>query len=179
MKNRLQELEDIQLDYELQKTTLKLLETEFKKAQKGNQVSKQILNSEFSNETLPALQTRMESVKQRIDDSAIFSMWVVFERTLVEYIIKIIVLPSSVGTTASTDIQNAVSEKIRKEVDWWKVEDKLDLVKPLLTSNVVGKLKQIKKYRDWIAHRSSTSAPSKTNPNDIYRTLKDIIPLIS
>lgn len=107
-------------------------------------------------------------------------MWVVFERCLVEYLQQIVNVPTTSGTisTAYLDIREEVLKRVVQDVEWWKVDDKLDLVKPLLTPNFVGRLKQIKHYRNWLAHRSSEVAPSKTTPQFAFDNLKEAIILL-
>ncbi|MFP4246156.1 MAG: hypothetical protein ACLFQ1_03160 [Halochromatium sp.] len=45
------------------------------------------------------------------------------------------------------------------------VKNALDLLKPLIGSYNVGQAKQIKRYRDWVAHRNPHKpTPAKIDP---------------
>jgi hypothetical protein len=111
--------------------------------------------------------------EKQAENFVILSMWVVFERCLVEYLQQIVNVP------AISSIREEVLKRVVQDVEWWKVDDKLDLVKQLLTPNFVGRLKQIKQYRNWVAHRSSEAAPSKTSPQFAFDNLKEAIILLT
>ena len=52
----------------------------------------------------------------------------------------------------------------------------LDMIKPMVGSDLAGQAKNIKKYRDWIAHRN----PRKATPARIdLQTTRELLKLIA
>jgi hypothetical protein len=68
-----------------------------------------------------------------------------------------------------------VFEKIVNAVEYWRIDEALDLIKPLVGSDLAGSAKSIKKYRDWIVHRNPRKpAPAKVDPQYAKEILKQI-----
>ncbi|ALM82475.1 hypothetical protein ASB57_05410 [Bordetella sp. N] len=65
-----------------------------------------------------------------------------------------------------------LAEKFKGEVEYWRFEEILDLFKPGLDADQIGQVKQIKKYRDWIAHRNTNRpAPMPATPKTAFQVL--------
>ncbi len=59
------------------------------------------------------------------------------------------------------------------------MDDVLDLFKPLVDPDQIGIAKQIKDYRDWIAHRNPNQPPpAQTEPRTANSVLAAIIEAI-
>jgi len=107
------------------------------------------------------------------DDFVIVSLWAIFERKLLEYVqVEGRKLLQSTPTTFNTQVH----QKVENEIEYWKSLDVLDLFKTVVGSDLIGNAKQIKKYRDWIAHKNPRKgAPSNVPPQAAYKILSDII----
>jgi hypothetical protein len=61
-------------------------------------------------------------------------------------------------------------------MEYWKTGDVLDIFKGIVDPNLIGNAKQIKDYRDWVAHRNPRRpSPTKTDPASAYTVLQQIL----
>ena len=61
-----------------------------------------------------------------------------------------------------------LSEIVLRESEYIKIEYLPDILKNFADPQRVGLIKQIKRYRDWIAHGRKPLSPSPAKPVDIY-----------
>ncbi|MFP4310124.1 MAG: hypothetical protein ACLFQQ_23170 [Desulfococcaceae bacterium] len=114
--------------------------------------------------------------RETIDDSVIVSLWAIFERNILEYLQ---VEGRKILQKEPTAFNTEVHKKIDSEMEYWKSEDILDLFKSIVNPNLIGNAKQIKKYRDWIAHKNPKKGPpSNVPPQTAYKILSEIITAI-
>lgn len=106
----------------------------------------------------------------------ILSLWAVFERKLLEYIQN--KGKKLLGTTPTIFCSN-LHQKIERDMEYWKSNDLLELFKPVAGHDLVGKAKQVKQYRDWIAHKNPNKpSPANVLPLEAYKILSAIITTI-
>ena len=110
-------------------------------------------------------------IRLTTNDYVILSLWVVFERRLFEYVQKEIQsFPSK--NVFSTKVQ----EKLENNIETWRLTDVLDIFKAIVDSSLIGRAKQIKKYRDWVAHKNPNKGmPENITPQYAYNTLSNIL----
>ena len=107
------------------------------------------------------------------NDYAILSLWAAFERIIVEYLQ---IQTRKILDNPPTQFSQSVQQKIEKEVEYWKSDDILNMFKVLTDSDLIGQAKQIKQYRDWVAHRNvSKGAPANVSPKKAYEILSEIL----
>ncbi|QTA78108.1 Uncharacterized protein dnl_03200 [Desulfonema limicola] len=116
---------------------------------------------------------QIKSGQNDANDYVILSLWAAFERIIIEYIQiqgqKILDIPPS-------DFNKKVHSKIERDIEYRKTEDVLDMFKSYIDSDLIGQAKQIKKYRDWVAHRNvNKGTPANVPPHNAYRILSEII----
>jgi hypothetical protein len=64
-------------------------------------------------------------------------------------------------------------------VEYWRLDESLDLLAPIIGSHAVGRAKQIKRYRDWIVHRNPRKpSPDKIDPATAKVLLADLSGLL-
>lgn len=111
------------------------------------------------------------------DSYVLVLLWVQFERCIVNFI------QTKVGKLLEEEpkaLAKKLHDKIGHEVEYWKKDDILDLLKGTIDSRQLGMAKNIKKYRDWVVHRNPKRLPpSKTDPKTAYRTLSEILDAVS
>lgn len=130
----------------------------------------------FVGSAVDEARTMIKSSRETIDDSVIVSLWAIFERNIMEYLQ--LEARKILGKTP-TAFNAEVHQKIENEMEYWKSEEILDLFKPIVDPALIGNAKQIKKYRDWIAHKNPKKGPpSNVPPQTAYRILSDIIATI-
>ena len=73
------------------------------------------------------------------------------------------------------------SEKLLNHIEFMKTEELLDALKGLVDSNMVGYLKQIKQYRDWVAHGRNPQKPPPVKTVDfdeVFRIVEEIMSVL-
>ncbi len=64
---------------------------------------------------------------------------------------------------------------ISKNIEYWKIDEILDVLKVIIDPDLIGQAKQIKKYRDWVAHRNiKKKSPPNVVPERAYSVLAEI-----
>ena len=111
---------------------------------------------------------QIKDIKVDIDDYVILSLWASFERFVIDYIEKQVSTPSSA-------FGRQLYEAISKNIEYWKIDEILDVLKVLIDPDLIGQAKQIKKYRDWVAHRNiKKKSPPNVVPERAYSVLAEI-----
>lgn len=126
----------------------------------------------FLNSPVGEVEQKIKMSRDTADDHVIVSLWTVFERALVTYLQsenrRMLVQPL-------TRITQGVYQKIDDELEYWRTEDVLDIFKVAIDPNLIGNAKQIKKYRDWVAHKNPRKGrPQNVPPESAYRVLREI-----
>jgi hypothetical protein len=67
---------------------------------------------------------------------------------------------------------------VEGQIEFWRIGDKLDLLKGVVDVVLIGQAKQIKNYRDWVVHKSRTPTVNVT-PQQAYTVLSKIVFQIS
>ncbi len=123
----------------------------------------------------PKAQSRalIEETTKTVDDLALVELWAFFEREIIEYTQG---QAGALQTVEPLRFAKTLHDKVHGEVERWRLDDLLDLFKGLVDPNQVGRAKQIKDYRDWVAHRNPNRSPSaQTEPNSAYAVLLAIV----
>jgi len=107
------------------------------------------------------------------DDYAILSLWAAFERTIMEYLQiqgrRILISPRS-------EFNQKFHKKVEHEIEYWKIDDILNIFKVVIDPDIIGQAKQIKQYRDWVAHRNiSKGKPPAITPQKAYEIISKIL----
>ncbi len=116
---------------------------------------------------------RIQRSRLEWDEYVVLSLWVAFERSIVSFIQTKgrVILQEQPPSLA-----DSLYAKYETEVEYWKTDDVLDLLKGDINGRLLGDAKNIKKYRDWIAHRNPRqSPPGIVTPYFAYRVLSDIL----
>jgi len=107
------------------------------------------------------------------NDYVILSLWAAFERIITEYLQ---IQSRKILYNSPSEFSQKIHQKIEHEMEYWKSDDILNIFKVLIDSDLVGQAKQIKQYRDWVAHRNvSKGAPANVPPKKAYEILSEIL----
>jgi len=139
--------DEIQRRYELTEKLFKLL-------RKNAGIQEKIL---WEPERLSDTDEALEFIR----DLFIVDFFAAFERLLRDR------LSASIVSQGDALSENLV-EVVRKESEYIKIEYLLDILKNIADPQQVGLIKQIKKYRDWVAHGRKPLSISPAKPVDIY-----------
>jgi len=120
-------------------------------------------------------QTRKES-----DDLFVLALWATFERFVIGYLQSKGAILQQIVPTA---LANPIYEQFNQEVEYWKQDDILDLLKkiPSIDKNLIGQARTILRYRNWVAHGKDVHKKSTVNvvaPVYAYRILNEIVNIL-
>ncbi len=129
--------------------------------------------TKFVSSPVDAAKQMIKESQTSIDNFVIVSLWAVFERKLLEYV-------QAEGRKLLQNIPSKfnaqIHKKVENEMEYWRTDDILDLFKTVVSTELIGNAKQVKKYRDWIAHKNPKKGlPPNVPPQTAYRILSDII----
>ena len=93
-------------------------------------------------------------LRARLDDVTVMALWVVFERHVLTHVMSQVRVGSAT-TTFDTSLEDHIAEKL----EYSRFDELLDLYKSEIDARDVGDVKNVKKYRDWVAHRNPKRAP--------------------
>jgi hypothetical protein len=111
-------------------------------------------------------------MQRRLDDATVLNLWAVFERFLIEHVTASWPRP----TDRPELFEVRLHEKAEREIERWRIEELLDLYKGWVDSETLGAAKQVKAYRDWVAHRNPRKVPSALiEPEPAFRAVVSIM----
>jgi hypothetical protein len=120
-----------------------------------------------------SVETRIALTRAELDALVVVSLWAIFERHLREYLRR---KGRSVRTARPRVVARALHHHTEREMEYWRTDDVLDIFKGMVDPTLIGIAKQIKAYRDWVAHRNPRRpSPSKTDPTSAYTVLDQIL----
>lgn len=115
----------------------------------------------------------LDAARSDVGDLFILALWSVFERELRDHLQSEAPRPLE---ASPSPLHQRLSRKLREDIEYWKNDDILDLFKAVVAPDLVGNGKQIKRYRDWVAHRNpQRPRPANITPNHAYKTLSEIM----
>lgn len=116
----------------------------------------------------------IKECSDELSDLVTISLWAVFQRFVTDYLLQ-----KGVGlkTIEPEYLAPPLHKKFVTSVEYWRFEDVLKLFKPVVGEELVKKIKVIKTYRDFIAHRNpQREKPDKPpTPVETYNDLTKFI----
>lgn len=110
--------------------------------------------------------------RQTLDDLAVVALWAEFERFLFEHLRR----KARCSKIRPPEFSKRVQTKLTREVEYWRIDDVLDLYKGAVDPNLIGQAKQVKDFRDWIAHKNPRKpSPPNIVPTAAYALLTEIV----
>jgi hypothetical protein len=115
----------------------------------------------------------IDDASKAADDFAVVALWAWFERYLIEFTQA---KASVIASSSPAEFAQRLQARVTQVIEYWRPDDLLDLFKAITDANQIGTAKQIKDYRDWIAHRNPRRpAPAQTEPANAYSLFLAII----
>lgn len=132
-----------------------------------------LMDTRFVGESLADTRQQINESRGNADDLVIVALWAAFERFLLVYLQE---KGRAILDASPPSLANRLYAKYEREVEYWKTEDVLDVFKGEIDGALLGDAKNIKKHRDWVAHRNpSRPSPGKVGPDFAYRVLSEIL----
>lgn len=147
----------------------------FKVAQRtiDNQHAELIVRTQFVGATPEQANSALQSAVEQASDLAILALFATFERAVIEHLQTANQL---LAAGHPEQYSSMLAIKFKSVVEYWRIDEILDLFKGEVDGDLIGRAKQIKKYRDWIAHRNpNKAAPPQATPAIAFEVLTDVI----
>lgn len=130
----------------------------------------------FEEASADGLRDALRDCQQAASDQAILSMWALFERRLLQ---RIAAECEGMRAEPASPFNARVTDQVIAAVEYWRIDEALDAIKPAVGGELVGQAKQIKRYRDWLAHRNPRKpSPAQIDPATASRILQRIVGLL-
>ncbi len=130
------------------------------------------IESVLSSKTSDEARDILDKAKIELDDLTIVSLYSIFESKILSQISSII---STIATGPSTEFVKSIAKYTAKNSERWLINDILDLYKSKVNPDLVGNVKQIYNYRNWVAHGKKTGKPLALDPITVYERLFDFL----
>ncbi|MFH1114979.1 MAG: hypothetical protein V1792_13795 [Pseudomonadota bacterium] len=127
----------------------------------------------FVEMSLDQAEQSIDHSRHELDNWVVLTLWAQFEHFLISYVRE---KGGLLSQTRPEAFAAKLQDKFDREVGDWKRSEILDLFKGIVETDLIGQAKQIKEYRDWVAHKSRRRQPSsRTSPKLAFEVLKAII----
>lgn len=109
-----------------------------------------------------------------LNDQTIISLVSVFEQTLIHCLREII--KNQMNSEVKDEVYFKLKEYTIKQAEHGRFNDMIDLFSRSSDKSLAGLVKQIYKYRNWVAHgKRPEKVPAKTDPVSAYRNLSEFL----
>jgi hypothetical protein len=115
----------------------------------------------------------IEASQGRSDEFVIVALWAEFERFLITYLQE---RSRAIANRRPKALSSALQRLLEDEIEGWRLDDILDVFKVIVGGQRMGDAKNVKKFRDWVAHKNPKKPPpAKIDPQTAYTLLSGII----
>ena len=130
-------------------------------------------DTRFVGESSPNARKQIDESRIDVDDFVIVSLWAVFARFILSFLQE---KGRKLLDARPASLTTGLYAKYEREVEYWKAKDILDLFKNDIDGLLLGDAKNVKKHRDYIAHRNPRKgSPAKVTPEFAYTILSEIV----
>lgn len=163
--NKLQEIMQwYKLTIESQRITLKILNSSPELVP---------LDSSLAEYRLSEAKEILLKAENELNDLTVLSLVAVFEQLVIDYL-------KDLGMETIKKEEEILSKSVLKYAlknsDRWHFKDILDIFKSIISNELVGNVKQVYDYRNWVAHgKKETTSVTKIDPDVAYDRLSEFI----
>jgi hypothetical protein len=114
--------------------------------------------------------------RTELSDLTVLALFAVFEQALLDHLI---LTGQKVRQGLASGIQDALVSRAFEGLDRWPLGDILDVYKVVLDPALVGMVKQVKDYRDWVAHGKKEAPSARIDPKSAHERLSTFLSALS
>jgi len=152
---------------------LRLIKTSISSTIPSNVILK-IAPESFQSAPLDEVRRKLQQAEHKLlDDLAIVALWASFEQQLLDHLEQVV--KRTLKQKGRNRLQQRVLQECLAELRYWRFEEVLDLYKEIIDSQLVGDVKQVLQYRNWVAHGRTSRMPPNIIPRIAYERLKDFL----
>jgi len=127
----------------------------------------------FAGREKDRIESPIEESRTRTDEFVVIALWAEFERFLIGYLQE---RSRIIANRRPKKLTLPLQEQVEDAIEGWRLDDILDLFKPIVGGDRIGDAKNVKKFRDWVAHKNPKKPPpAKIDPRTAYTLLNRII----
>lgn len=121
---------------------------------------------------------RLRRAQQELDNLTVLALFSTFEQRLLEHFESVIEdMKKRTRNPLRRRLLSNLQERFEKP-PYWRREEILDFYKEVIDPQIVGMVKPIAKYRDWVAH-PQRNQPRMVDPKTAYDNLKAFLEALS
>ncbi len=152
--------------YEIVRDGMRVTARVIRKEIPGAIVEKHVFHYEPPAESL----RRLADADRELDDLVVLSLVAIFERALRDYLMG----RTTIRLGGGDAIDEAVRAEVLNQIEYWRISDRLiGVFRSRVDGKVLGMVKQIIGYRNWVAHGRASAGPPGGNvaPQIAFETL--------
>jgi hypothetical protein len=121
-------------------------------------------------------QNDIQRLRSRLDEMTVVALWIEFERFLIGHVVSQL----NVLATAPAPFDANLGAHVEHQIELSPIDDLLDLYKGWIDSDEIGKVKQIKDYRNWVSDRNpKRPTPARVLPADARAVLGNVMDAVA
>jgi hypothetical protein len=130
-------------------------------------------HSLLAGKTLEQIKSDIRKTKDNSDDLAIILYWSVFEQTIMNHLIFVVLKFKAVP---SSEFEQSIIDYVVGKGEYVRIKDFLDLYKKnSVSETAVGDVKQVYEYRNWVVHGKRERKPLNLSPAVAYQRLSGFL----
>jgi hypothetical protein len=106
--------------------------------------------------------------KEELDDLTVLALFAVFEQELLQHLL---LTSEDVRSRVPARLQECLLTRAFRGIERWPLDEVLDVYKATIDQDLVGLVKQVKDYRDWVAHGKKGPPDASIDPSNAYERL--------
>lgn len=114
----------------------------------------------------------LDQAEEQLNKLVAFALFAAFERTLRDHLTSSL-SPISGSSTIPEELADKLAEFLRKNVDYWKIDDVIELFHPPAGESEVSNAKGIRTFRHHVAH--GETPPNAIPPQTVYKQLTEFL----
>ncbi|TXL67458.1 hypothetical protein FHP05_00065 [Cerasibacillus terrae] len=113
----------------------------------------------------------LETSIVELNDLTVVSLVSIFEQTLIGHLKNLIYSQFE----PKNELNKRISDYTIEHAERGRFTEIIELFKPQVDSELIGMVKQVYTYRNWVAHGKLGDAPAKIDPISAYERLSDFL----
>lgn len=97
---------------------------------------------------------QLRPCREELENFAVLSLWAVFEETLNTWLAQ-----RTHWAGASSGDDQEIRKGLLRRIQYWGIAEKIDCLKPVLGLETIQNLHDVRRWRDWVAHRKTGPRP--------------------
>lgn len=110
---------------------------------------------ELQAESQQSILSHVGMCREELDDFALLSLWALFEEAVNNWLTQRVKWAG-----VAPELDAGIRKGLAKRVQHWTIGEKIDALKPLTGEDVTKDLHAVRKWRDWVAHRTAGARPA-------------------